>query len=358
MNRQHTNTVPASRRHCHSSASASFYVWAAFLTLATIFFAFPHCGAQQPHFEEAEQEFRPQHVLPRQPAIIHPPILAGSQIADEVTESDLILGVVVNGKARAYPINMLNGPFREIINDSLGGQPIAAMWCHLCHSAIVFDRRLDDHVLTFQVSGMLWNRTLVMYDAETESLWSLLLEKGVRGPMKDRKLKTLPSELTTWKKWRTLHPDTTILNLPHRQDGFVREFYDEPKPFVFGFVADRPCHVTLETLEKVRILAIARRNRQYLVTLDDESYAIHLFNCVVDGQTLSFVTVESENESPFLLMDTQTNSTWDAYTGKAIDGPLTGKQLEQEIGTIAYSRNWLAFYPDSIEVPESGETKE
>ena len=105
-------------------------------------------------------------------------MLSASQVTNQVTESDLVLGVVVNGKARAYPINMLNGPRREIINDTLGDQPIVAMWCHLCHSAIVFDRRVDSQVLTFQVSGMLWNRTLVMYDTETQSLWSLLLEKG------------------------------------------------------------------------------------------------------------------------------------------------------------------------------------
>jgi hypothetical protein len=203
---------------------------------------------------DTDPEFQPRHVLPRQPAIIHPPMLAASQVTNQVTETDLVLGVVVNGKARAYPINMLNGPRREIINDTLGDQPIVAMWCHLCHSAIVFDRRIDEQVLTFQVSGMLWNKTLDMYDSESKSLWSLLLAKGMTGPKKDRELKTLPSELTTWKKWKSLHPETTVLNMSHMQDRFVREFYDEPHPFVFGFVADRPYHITLETLRKARVM--------------------------------------------------------------------------------------------------------
>jgi hypothetical protein len=195
----------------------------------------PPAVAQENAVEESgdsDPEFRPRHVLPRQPAIVHPPMLPASAVTNQVTESDLVLGVVVNGQARAYPINMLNGPRREIINDTLGDQPIVAMWCHLCHSAIVFDRRVDNQMLTFQVSGMLWNRTLVMYDSETKSLWSLLLEKGVRGPMTGRKLTTLPSELTTWKKWKSLHPETTVLNMSHMQDRFVREFYDEPHPFV------------------------------------------------------------------------------------------------------------------------------
>ncbi|MDA1229291.1 MAG: DUF3179 domain-containing (seleno)protein [Planctomycetota bacterium] len=300
---------------------------------------------------DSDPKFQPRHVLPRQPAIVHPPMLSASQVTNQVTESDLVLGVVVNGEARAYPINMLNGPRREIINDTLGDQPIVAMWCHLCHSAIVFDRRVNDQLLTFQVSGMLWNRTLVMYDSETKSLWSLLLAKGMTGPMNGRKLKTLPSELTTWKKWKSVHPETSVLNMSHMQDRFVREFYDEPHPFVFGFIADRPYHITLETLRNARVLDLSLRDDNFVATLDEETFSIHLFNRKVDGQILSFEPENPNDKPPVLMTDTQTKSTWDAYSGTAIDGPLKGKQLEQEIGTIAYTQNWNAFYPRSMELP-------
>jgi len=43
-------------------------------------------------------------------------------------DNELVLGLELNGEARAYPINMLTGPSREIINDTLGGIPIAATW--------------------------------------------------------------------------------------------------------------------------------------------------------------------------------------------------------------------------------------
>lgn len=314
----------------------------------------PPTAAQENAVEESgdsDPEFRPRHVLPRQPAIVHPPMLPASAVTNQVTESDLVLGVVVNGQARAYPINMLNGPRREIINDTLGDQPVVAMWCHLCHSAIVFDRRLDNQILTFQVSGMLWNRTLVMYDSETKSLWSLLLEKGIRGPMKGKKLTTLPSELTTWKKWKSLHPETTVLNMSHMQDRFVREFYDEPHPFVFGFVADRPYHITLETLRKDRVMNLSPGVDNLVVTLDEETFSIHLFSRKVNETILSFEPVIPNSKPRFLMTDTQTQSTWDAYSGTAIDGPLKGKQLTQEIGTIAYTQNWSAFYARSVELP-------
>ena len=73
-------------------------------------------------------EFTPHQVGPPFPAIATPAHIPASEVTDEVGDSELILGVVVAGEARAYPINMLTGPQREIINDHLGGRAIAATW--------------------------------------------------------------------------------------------------------------------------------------------------------------------------------------------------------------------------------------
>lgn len=72
--------------------------------------------------------FKPRRVLKGQPAITNPRILTVEQIKDEVTDEELVIGLALNGQARAYPINMLTGPSREIINDTIGGTPIAATW--------------------------------------------------------------------------------------------------------------------------------------------------------------------------------------------------------------------------------------
>jgi hypothetical protein len=78
----------------------------------------------------AEPEFNPQRVLSHPlPAITNAPnVRAGAAGPELVHDSELVLGVVVNSEARAYPINMLTGPQREIINDVLGGERIAATW--------------------------------------------------------------------------------------------------------------------------------------------------------------------------------------------------------------------------------------
>lgn len=81
--------------------------------------------------EEASEErsFRPRTVIPRHiRPIVDAPVVAADKAGELVRDHDLVLGVAVNGEARAYPINLLCGPSREIVNDKLGGQAIAATW--------------------------------------------------------------------------------------------------------------------------------------------------------------------------------------------------------------------------------------
>jgi hypothetical protein len=75
----------------------------------------------------SNRDFQPRRVVPPMPPIVDAPFVA-ADLANRVNDADLVLGVVVGGAARAYPINMLTGPRREIINDTLGGRAIAATW--------------------------------------------------------------------------------------------------------------------------------------------------------------------------------------------------------------------------------------
>jgi len=46
----------------------------------------------------------------------------------EIGDDDVVMGVVIHGEARAYPVNYMNGPFNEVVNDELGGEAIAPSW--------------------------------------------------------------------------------------------------------------------------------------------------------------------------------------------------------------------------------------
>lgn len=153
------------------------------------------------------------------PAISKPKFITAKH-ARHVRPKDRVVGVTIDGEARAYPITILN--HHEIINDSIRGTPVAVTFCPLCDSAVVFDRRTPIGVREFGVSGLLYNSNVLMYDrAETEGLWSQLAKAGVSGPGSSKTLKPLPLDLTTWQDWQTRHPNTTVLSL---ETGYRRNY--------------------------------------------------------------------------------------------------------------------------------------
>lgn len=85
-------------------------------------------GGRLPPSPRGANGFEPIRVLPQHRALTNPPLLHGDDVQDEVRDEELVLGVFVGSEARAYPLNMLCGPSREIVNDTLGGTPIAATW--------------------------------------------------------------------------------------------------------------------------------------------------------------------------------------------------------------------------------------
>jgi len=78
-----------------------------------------------------------------------------------------------------------------------------------------------DTELTVGVSGRLYESNVLLYDHQTESLWSQLKEEAVTGPLTGTRLAVVPSILTTWKQWQTQHPETFVLST---QTGYDRNY--------------------------------------------------------------------------------------------------------------------------------------
>jgi hypothetical protein len=127
-----------------------------------------------------------------------------------------VIGVSVNGAARAYPILILN--CHEVVNDTLGGVPIVVTYNPPCDSAVAFERTVGGEILEFGVSGLLYNSNLLMYDRREggagESLWSQLLGKAIVGPAAagGRTLTMIDTALVAWADWLAAHPDTTVVD--------------------------------------------------------------------------------------------------------------------------------------------------
>jgi invasion protein IalB len=85
-------------------------------------------AAQSEEPSSTDREFQPKKVTTPRRAIVDAPFISADQVKDQVDDSELVLGVVVEGQPRAYSINMLAGPSREIINDRIGNTDFAATW--------------------------------------------------------------------------------------------------------------------------------------------------------------------------------------------------------------------------------------
>jgi hypothetical protein len=145
--------------------------------------------------------------------------------SDESSWSDdaPVLAVVVGAESRAYPVAILN--WHELVNDSLGGLPILVSFCPLCGTGLVFDRRVADTTRNFGVSGLLYRSDLLMYDRESESLWSQISAVAVTGRLHGQRLSMLRAQMSRWGVWRRAHPATTILS---RATGHARDYDRSP----------------------------------------------------------------------------------------------------------------------------------
>jgi hypothetical protein len=154
---------------------------------------------------------------------IDAPVSVPARDADFLDGEDRVQGLVQNGQARAYPIRIMN--WHEIVNDRFGGMPVAVTCCPLCGTGVAFRADSGGRALTFGVSGLLYNSDMLLYDRETESLWSQIMKQSVSGPMKGQWLEMLPLTHTTWRAWLREHPDTAVLST---DTGYRRDYASYP----------------------------------------------------------------------------------------------------------------------------------
>ncbi len=140
---------------------------------------------------------------------IDDPVFVPAAQADQLEPDDRVLGIARNGIAKAYPVAIMN--WHEIVNDTLGPEPVVVTYCPLCGSGMAFKAQMDGRHLVFGVSGLLYNSDVLLYDRQSESLWSQIMGQAISGPMRGAQLELIPLAHTTWSDWRARHPDTRVL---------------------------------------------------------------------------------------------------------------------------------------------------
>lgn len=208
----------------------------------------------------------------------------------------------------------------------------------------MYARTVEKRELTFQVSGMLWRRSLVMRDVETKSLWSHLYGKAMRGPLKGKELKLYPAVMTTWGEWRERHPKTTVLAMSRTAKRFTDQVWEKPKRFVYGvhLGAGRPSPaVSMTRLMREPVINVSvEKETQVVVTFEKKGRRIQAFSRQLDGETLTFKGAADGQ------MKDESGSTWDRVTGLCLGGKWAGKSLAPQPGTLSFLKAWEVFFPE------------
>ena len=206
----------------------------------------------------------------------------------------------------------------------------------------MYARKVKGRTLTLSVSGMLWNRSLVILDAETKSLWSHILGRAMQGPLQGETLEVLPGLMTDWKTWRKNHPNTTVVFLSRTSRNYRKEFYRDPSKFLVGMAeGDTVRAWPFDQLLKQPVVNDRFDERVMLIAFDKTSSTAYLYDRKLGEVELQFTRKHDK------LLDTTTQSEWNIATGKAIRGSMQGKQLKPIPGVVSYRKAWAIFHPET-----------
>ena len=234
------------------------------------------------------------------PALDNPTTIPAAK-AGYLHDGEKVFGVLLGGEARAYPLRILD--WHEMANDQVGGRPVTLSYCTLCGAGILYDTRTPSgKPYTFGTSGLLYRSNKLMVDRQTLTLWNNLTGEPVVGRLAQSpiRLGVLPLTLTTWKEWRTRHPETTTLALDAALVGRYGFNYQpgaadrqrrgvafpvwqksaalDPKAEIFALrVSDPPKVYPIETLLAERIVNDSAGTSPVVLLADPESGAVRAF---------------------------------------------------------------------------------
>ena len=215
-------------------------------------------------------------------------------------------------------------------------------------------------MLTFGVSGKLLLNAMVMYDRQTDSLWSQFLGEAVEGPLTGTKLEFVSSQLTTWSAWKGEYPDTLVLDTQGPISDHYAPYYAGGRSGVLGqshFDGRLPSKdlvvgIAGQSIQKAyphnRLAELPLLNDEFeginiLVTLDVAARSTSVFRSNLNGIELTF----SQASAPGEMTDAETGSVWRKMSGVAIAGPLKGSRLTPYPSFDAFWFAWTDFYPNT-----------
>ena len=287
--------------------------------------------------------------------------------ASETTLRDdkLILGVRYKGETKAYPHNILD--WHEVVNDIYDTDRLVLSYCPLTGSGMLWKSGSFSSDPTWGVSGLLYNSNLILFDRDTQSNWSQMLEQSVQGDRRSETPQKLKTIETTWGAWKSMYPDTLILS---EQTGFERDYSRYPYR---SFRTNEGLIFPVSQIDrrlplKTRVTGIRASDQSSRVyQINQFSSGIQVINTtfkeqpivVIGSSDKQFATIYSaktqdgtlqvfealQDQLPAIMRD-QEGNLWDVF-GRAIAGSRSGEELAKTESYTAYWYAWAAFFPNA-----------
>ena len=283
---------------------------------------------------------------------------------------DEIIGVVVNGDSRAFPLDAVLRP--HMVKEKIGNLDVTLSYCMLSNSAMAFHSEIAGQKLDF-VAPLQWENNLMFFDPASGSLLQQLTGRSVNTP-REQTLTALPTQIMSWQAWKTIHPDTQVLHHPARGlfDTAVRymlrsKIYrpnKEQEPLIFptidsiddrlprkaevmGVCVEDDCKAyAVSDLGNRPVHNDLLGGTPLLVTYDKNLDFGDVFKRQVADRILTFWQ-EVNKDGQVSLVDRETGTHW-AMNGKAISGPLEGQQLEPYAHfNKVFWFSWANFFPQT-----------
>jgi len=270
--------------------------------------------------------------------------------------SKLVIGVVIDGQAKAYPIQLIG--YHHQVLDTVGNTPVMVTYCTVCRSARIYSPFINGRQETFRLVGM-DHYNAVFEDATTNSWWQQATGVAITGPLKGAALKEFPSEQMTLDTWLRQQPNSLVMkpDTLFMERYFKLEDYDkgtmrsplvkrdsaswQHNSWIVGIPGSLSSKVyDWNRLLKQRVIQDSVDNTPVLLTIEKDSASFHAYDRRVDSTPLTFAL---DNEQ---LTDENTHSTW-TLDGLCISGPLKGKRLHRVQSYNEFWHSWQTFHKEA-----------
>jgi hypothetical protein len=288
-----------------------------------------------------------------------PSIKNFSTVKENKIDSDkLVIGVVINGEARAYPIQLIG--YHHQVKDTVGNTPVMITYCTVCRTGRVYSPIVNGKPEKFRLVGM-DHFNAMFEDATTKSWWQQATGVAIAGPLKGTHLEEIPSHQASLSSWLRSHPNSTILQPDSNFKEDYNDLADFDKGTIKGHLEKRDSAswkmkswvVGIKTngfekaydwndLLKNYFIQDTIGNIPVLLTLENDTSSFHALNRNIQGRILFFI----QDKAASRLSDSNTHSIW-TPDGVCISGPLKDAKLEQLSAYQEFWHSWEHFHPNT-----------